>query len=518
MYKLVVVGGRHRGEEFVLNNGDNIIGRAMDADHVLSVEGVSKKHMRITISKDTPFLEDMGSSNGTFVNGKLTKKVTLKDGDQIALPNMIFKVVYVREKKVQIKKKVGKIENDVLDQEVKPNDFVGKLVYFFKTKVMNPIYDLNKSYEWKHLLGIFIALLTVGNLFLTVSPVLLTVQGLIYEEVVSRAEQYADEIKRTNSIYLQRNEIGSVNTRFLNNIEGKGVMGYFLFDLRGNIIRPAALIDKRIQDPFTIEARDYFRKINYEDRLLVNKNLDNNEIGVAKVLYAVNTITATNEPLAIIAIRFKPSAINTFEIFNKTIYWKTFVYTSILGVFFFGFIYFLTLKPLRAIKLQADEVMRGKRKEITSEYLFEEIHGIRSTMNTVIQKNRELMNEDMGDFAEIEEDTSYVATLNEIMMGMNSAALVLNSEKNIEHVNELAGDLTGMRESLVKGSNILDAATNEGIAGTILKLCDDSANNNGTHQHDFYELEGESYQISVSSLIGKDGFAKAFFVTFVKEL
>lgn len=518
MYKLVVVGGRLRGEEYTLENGENIIGRSPEADHIISVEGISKKHMRITISNDTPFLEDMGSSNGTFVNGKLTKKLTLKDGDQIALPNLILKVVYVKEKKVIIKKKVGKIDGDVLDTESAPTDTLGRLLFFFKTKVMNPVYEMNKNYEWKHLLGIMLALLTVGNLFLTVSPVLLTVQDLIYEEVVARAEQYADEIKRTNSIYLQRNEIGSINTRFLNNKEGKGVMSYYLFDLGGNIIRPANLMDKRIKDPFTIEARDHFKKVNYDDEPLVNRGLENNEIGVAKVLYAVNTMTGTSEPLGIIAIRFKPSALQTFEIFNKTIYWETFIYTTLLAVLFFGFIYYMTLKPVREAKLQADEVLRGRRKEITSEFLFEEMYPLTSLLNTTIQKNRELMNEDVGDFAEIEEDTTYVATLHELMLGIDNAAIVLNSEKNIEHVNELAGDLTGMRESLVKGSNILDVAQNEGIAGTILKLCDDSANNNGTHQHDFYELEGESYQISVSSLIGKDGFAKAFFITFVKEL
>lgn len=518
MFKLVVVGGRKRGEEFVLLEGENIVGRSSESDHIINVEGVSKKHMRLTVSNNSCFLEDMGSSNGTFVNGKLTKKVTLKDNDKIALPNMILQFVYVKEKKKIVKKQVSKIDTDTLDGETVPNNLLGKLIFTFKHRIMSAVYDLNKTYEWKHMLGIFLALLTAGNLFLTVSPVLLTVQDLIYEEVILRGEQYAEEISRKNAIWLQRNEIEKINTNFMNYEESRGIRSYTLFNLQGTVIRPAAQIDKRIQDAFAIEARDHFKNRGYSRTIHINDDLSNNEIGIAKVLFAPNVATSRDEPVGIIAIRFKPNAINKFEIFNKTIYWKTFIYTALLAVLFFGFIYFMTLRPIQDVKIQADEVMRGKRKEIESEYLFEELFPVKDTLNTVIQKNRELMNEDMGEFAEIEDDISYVSALNELMQGLSGACLVLNSEKNLEHVNEQAGDLTGMRESLVKGVNILDAAQNEGIAGTILKLCDDSANANGSHQHDFYELEGESYIINVSALMGRDGFAKAYLVTFVKEM
>jgi hypothetical protein len=69
----------------------------------------------------------------------------------------------------------------------------------------------------------------------------------------------------------------------------------------------------------------------------------------------------------------------------------------------------------------------------------------------------------------------------------------------------------------VQGDNILVSASNEGFASTLIKLCDDSANNNGTCQTEFYELEGDPYVISVTSLIGKDNFAKAFYITFYRE-
>ena len=42
MFKLVAVGGKLRGKEFVLDQGENIIGRGQDASIVIPVEGVSK--------------------------------------------------------------------------------------------------------------------------------------------------------------------------------------------------------------------------------------------------------------------------------------------------------------------------------------------------------------------------------------------------------------------------------------------------------------------------------------------
>src|SRR6476620_7775304 len=115
MFKLVVVGGRLRGKEFILNDGENVIGRGADNDVSVPVEGISKKHLKVTVNGETAFAEDMGSSNGTLINGKIIKRLTIKDGDKIALPNLIFQVVYVLEKKVVVKKRVVKGGDDDAD-------------------------------------------------------------------------------------------------------------------------------------------------------------------------------------------------------------------------------------------------------------------------------------------------------------------------------------------------------------------------------------------------------------------
>jgi hypothetical protein len=172
MFKLVAVGGKLRGQEFVLNEGENVLGRGMDCDHQISVDGVSKRHMRITVNGDTAYVEDLGSSNGTFVNGKLTKKMTVKDKDKVALPNVIFQVVNVTEKRIIVKKKVAKMsdedndENGFSMEEPKPTSLIAQPLWIFKQKVMPILYSFNEQYEWVALIGILLFMLIGVNISL----------------------------------------------------------------------------------------------------------------------------------------------------------------------------------------------------------------------------------------------------------------------------------------------------------------------------------------------------------------
>ena len=521
MYKLVVVGGSKRGTEIVLNEGANILGRGHDADHVLDVEGVSKKHMQLTVNGESVFLEDLNSSNGTFVNGKLVKKRTLEDRDKIALPNLILQLVFVKEKKKIVKRKVLKADEEDVDfarSEVAPNNLLGKIRFFFKHKVMNVIYSFNEQYEWNVLLGILIFLFICGNIYVSVGPVLNLTESIVFSEIKSRGKQYADEVVRINSIHLSRGDLQRIDTLFLDKRQSDGVESYELFDMEGRIVRPAAKIDTNTRDIFSVNALNHYKKSGEYTNTFVDRSLGNGVVGIAKTLMVNNLKTGQNEPVGIIALRFKPDSMMRYTVMNSTAYMKALIYTGMLAVIFYGIIYYMTLKPIDEVRFQAEEVMRGRRKEIEPKRLFSELAPLSRTFNGVLMKNRELMNEDVGDFAEMEEDGPYVNILREIMLGTDGAVLILNSEKNVEYVNDTCSDLTGMRENLVQGQSILDSASNEGFAGTLIKLCDNSANNSGTTQEDFCELGGQNYVVHAMCLIGKDQFPKAYYISFYKDV
>lgn len=93
-YVLKFISGKYQGGEFPLEYDREIhIGRGSDLDMVLVEDMVSRRHARITTHGGEFTIEDLGSTNGTFVNGEKISRAKLKDGDRILVGTSIIKLV-----------------------------------------------------------------------------------------------------------------------------------------------------------------------------------------------------------------------------------------------------------------------------------------------------------------------------------------------------------------------------------------------------------------------------------------
>ncbi len=96
-YALRFISGKYQGGEYPLqDSGDLVIGRSSDLDMVLIEDMVSRKHARITLQAGSITIADLGSTNGTFVNGEKVKKAQIKEGDRILIGTSILKLVAVQ--------------------------------------------------------------------------------------------------------------------------------------------------------------------------------------------------------------------------------------------------------------------------------------------------------------------------------------------------------------------------------------------------------------------------------------
>ena len=83
MAAIQVIQGPDRGKKFALREGDNVIGR-MSRTVGLTDGTISRSHAKLTLVNGRWQLEDLGSANGTFLNGvHINKPCLLKRGDQI---------------------------------------------------------------------------------------------------------------------------------------------------------------------------------------------------------------------------------------------------------------------------------------------------------------------------------------------------------------------------------------------------------------------------------------------------
>ncbi len=98
--KLVVIRGKNKEKEFLLEAGENLIGRVdPDSDEPLAVDldeedvdaKVSRQHAVICLEETGVTLEDLGSLNGTFIRKDALQKLQagekhlLKSGDEIVI-------------------------------------------------------------------------------------------------------------------------------------------------------------------------------------------------------------------------------------------------------------------------------------------------------------------------------------------------------------------------------------------------------------------------------------------------
>ena len=72
------------------------IGRTARADFIVDAALISRLHCRLTADKsDQLVVEDLGSTNGTMVNGKKIDRVVLRSGDTLTVGRVEFRVQVV---------------------------------------------------------------------------------------------------------------------------------------------------------------------------------------------------------------------------------------------------------------------------------------------------------------------------------------------------------------------------------------------------------------------------------------
>src|SRR5437899_693552 len=101
---LRVLAGPYRGREFTFDQHDTfLIGRS-DSAHLYLPEDkfFSRHHCLLEIAPPRCFLRDLGSTNGTFVNGKKVPEAHLVSGDRVQGGQTVFEVVVIAIQAVTI--------------------------------------------------------------------------------------------------------------------------------------------------------------------------------------------------------------------------------------------------------------------------------------------------------------------------------------------------------------------------------------------------------------------------------
>src|SRR6266851_4937106 len=89
---LVQIHGPELGKRYVLSDEELTIGRGEKNTIVVDLDNVSRRHAKISERQGKYFLEDLGSTNGTYLNDEeVVQEMSLRSGDFVKVGGSIFK-------------------------------------------------------------------------------------------------------------------------------------------------------------------------------------------------------------------------------------------------------------------------------------------------------------------------------------------------------------------------------------------------------------------------------------------
>ncbi|WP_347453257.1 FHA domain-containing protein [Acinetobacter thermotolerans] len=92
-WKIQAISGDLTGQEISIDH-DMLVGRHQSADIVLQAAEISRKHAAFLVKEDALWVQDLGSSNGTFVNDqRIDAEALLKEGDIVQFASLKFSVL-----------------------------------------------------------------------------------------------------------------------------------------------------------------------------------------------------------------------------------------------------------------------------------------------------------------------------------------------------------------------------------------------------------------------------------------
>jgi pSer/pThr/pTyr-binding forkhead associated (FHA) protein len=93
--KLVITSGSRKKQVVRLRGDETIVGRQHGCDLRIPSPDVSRRHCRLAIRGDCLVVEDLASSNGSFINGvRIEGEELLRPGDVLAVGPISFRVEY----------------------------------------------------------------------------------------------------------------------------------------------------------------------------------------------------------------------------------------------------------------------------------------------------------------------------------------------------------------------------------------------------------------------------------------
>lgn len=538
MYRLVIVAGPNRGSSYSLIEGENSIGRQMDNHIVLTSSKISKRHCALLVTPDEVVFKDEGSTNGSFVNGAVSKRQVLKPGDKIGLGEFVLELA--RSISTQPNQQMSDFSapsyqtlgSMAMAQPVyqnpqaqaapqfqtvepveihAPDDLPGKLKFAFEGKLMPSFYGMLMKTEYRSIMAMLFGAVTAISVVGSVMPMQDLAEQAIKREALIRARVVSREVADRFLPAVASHTESQIDLSLLENEESIKLVA--ITDPNLQIIAPQSRLNQLLaggrEAAYAVMMAKEFR----EGREKGSGGI----IGDSTAIW-VEPIK-TNDPkqvksaisaMSVVAIDFSGNMIQSGGM--GVTYGIGFVIAGLASALAYFILLRLTFKPYEVLNDELDQVLRGEIPKVTREFMISELSGLWDNINAAVQRIPK--GTTVHDFSSEEQAVNWdheFAPVRAMAEASQMGFIGFDSSLMVVAMNPQFEEISGIRMDSV-GQSIAQIARDQAFVSLVNDLKERVGNSPSRSALDEFEFSGVGFQVIGTSAgsIKDPGFAVIF--------
>jgi len=530
MWVIRILSGPQAGDIITLKPGTNVMGRAPNCDVKIVSSQVSKEHAKLDVLDSKIVVTDLGSRNGTFVNGTQVRTTRLNPGDKIALHDVLLEVIplapqqvaYLNQAREQKLKQLarpafeGNVAADISpavnespfspepvespQPEIKKQtEIVATIKTYIENVLLPGVYRLPEMFELRWVLAGFIVGFVVLVTTMSSIPLMRILKASIEKESQRRALTIARTLARINRPALAQG-MESALTLDVATREPGVQKAFIISNVDGNIIAPGQQAGSYPNIPFVHEAR----KVGREDV----QQIDSSTIGAIVPIDFYNSETGTQGVTAHAVIIYDMGALAIDDGRTLSLFIQTLFIALLFGAILFFFLYKIIERPIVALNEQLNIALKEGRDDLSSPYQFPVLQSMISNINSAL--NRAVHGNGAQEMRPMERDRNLEMMHVVELMGFPALAISY-PDRMIRAINPTFEEKTGL-SSLQTLNTSVDRVADQALKLSMQDLISRVEAQSDQISSNDIEFGGIEYQLVAKAVYGSQSIAYFLFV------
>lgn len=529
MWAIRMLSGSHAGQVFPLKDGRNLVGRGTNCQIRFEDRDVSKEHALILLENDRLTLVDNQSTNGTYVNGIMVNRTSLKRGDKVSFNQTMCDVIQLptsqsRQSVVttSLAHKIAPNQGlqsyasqgplalptqtphpDLIHQNPSslgsPEPDSGFLKRYFEEVFMPGIYNLGKMMEFKLVIGLFMFIYAVLVTALSTIPMLAITSESIQIESRRRALTIARNLANVNQQALLKEMDAALSTQTAELEEGVS-QALIVRQADGSVIAPATKAG-------TIPAVPFIETARREQKELIQQ-IDSSHVAVAVPLSAFSPETATYSVKALAIVVYDMGTLAVDDGRTLSLFFQTLLLALALGFVLYYLFQRFVEYPVANLNQQLDLALKHKGENTVSfDFEFPLFQDLVSKVNTLLTRLANPENQAHGMSGNKDLEVISIVRL------VGYASLALSSDFNIIGINQAAEHLLGLADAQLRNQPIT-LIPDQALQKSLYDLIEHATRDPHNPSKNELEFGGENTEINCQAVTER-GKISHFIITII---